>query len=366
MEQYAFIISFFYENPKWIFIFSSIVIFASLTYSFRFRIVKLKLNKTMKTYNLRYFIYSFNLFLTIIILNILFFKPHIEIESKINNEISFYKKHEIVLNKPLKKCIFKTNILNKERVILKEECKTKDFKNLQNIEKNDIFSEAQYYNTSLIMLLISLLILTLSDKNLNNTEKFNNKKLVIFSLFFVLLSLFSNMNYFHTGIFSIIFIIITFFSNFEKAIGKNNTGLLVSILNHFKLIFRDYSFNNVIHKDFNFYFICNIDSIYTKIENLETGDQVEILTTSLFDYENTGLFIEEKSKDKKVLFEYSINKNDIEKEKKIFNYLEETIESIIDTKNFKIEQISYEDDIYKFIFIFENNEHKNLVEAFQL
>ena len=363
LKTYLEFISHFYDNPAWIFISSCFIFVITILYSYRFRIVKLKDNKIMNIYYSRYLIYILNLFFVTIIISIFILQPKIEQVNKINNEISFYKKHQKFLSKDLKKCVSKTNILNKEREVLKEECKTKNFKNLQNIENKANIQIAQYKNTALVFLLISLLILKLTDKKANVIEEFNDKKFIIILVILMIFSLFSNMGYLYTGLFSVFFIGFAFFNNFERFIGQNKSGLILSILNHFKLISQNYSYKSIIQKDLNFYFIHKVDSIKTKIENIETGKVSNILTYSLFEYKNTNLFLKDESKNK-IFFHFSINKNHIKEKDKVFHYLEKLIKGKIKTNNFKIKEISCEEDIYKFIFIFENFDNKNIIEKY--
>lgn len=332
-----------------------------LTLSFRYKKTKNKSLKTTKTFISA--IQKFNVICLIGLSFVLIVNKDINKVKDLENEIVFYQQHKEILGLSEKDCVIRTNINRKPIFILKEECKTEDFKTLKEIknkddnkkyEKNDniIFS-------SVFILFISFIVLFLTNKKNENSENFNKRKYFLLMYSMVFTGLLYFLNFYMLAI-TIALLLLSRVSFIESELKK--FSVIENISNHFKLIFKNYYENNIIKKEDKIYVIKEITTCDTKIEDLKTGYIVNISTSDLFGYTNTTLSYKEEN-NKRVDFIFEIEKENVSEDIKIVWALNNYIKNKLKEEKFYLEEIENKlDKKYKFKIITENARNINLLK----
>jgi hypothetical protein len=336
----------------------------SFVLSFIFRTLKIN-NKKYKIVAffisvLQYFniIFIFYLIISIFIYDLF------KIETNINKDLELFHKHKIVLKIDKKDCLIQPTIINKNIYILKEECKTKDFKNIKAIKTNSDFSSFINLKNSfgIVIFYLSFLILYLSNKKNEDIEKFNERKASLIFTSLIIIIFFVKVDIYISGLISVLLILFSKIRLVENNLGKENNGLLISFINHFKLICFTYSINNIIEKEEMIYIIKQIDASNTKIESLLTGEEYNISTTELFSYNNTHLICKDNSINR-IDFDFKIEKNKVKNSIKINILMESLINDVLpDKDSFYLMSVNKEDEVFFTfkIILKESNKIKTL------
>lgn len=332
-----------------------------LTLSFRNKKTKNKNLKTTQTFISA--IQKFNIICLIGLSFVLVVNKDINKVKDLENEIVFYQQHKDILELDNKNCVIKTNINKKTIFMLKEECKTEDFKKLKEIknkdenrkyEKNDniIFS-------SVFILFISFIVLFLTNKKNENSENFNTRKYLLLMYSIVFTGLLYFLNFYMLAI-SVALLLISRISFIENELKK--FGIIESISNHFKLIFKNYYENNIIKIEDKIYVIKKINTCETELEDLKTGYIIKIATSELFESTNTCLYYKEEN-NKRVDYIFEIEKEKVSEELKIVSELSKYIKEQLKEEKFYLKEIEeYTQKLYKFQIITENSKNINLLK----
>lgn len=341
-------------------IFSLSVIFFSIR--FREHIIKNKKYKFYYIFKLPLFIFAFfNLLLSI---NIFYNDSILKQINNLDYETKLFNEYNLKDDFNNKECIIKNiEVLNNKKDILKEECKNKTFEKISNLKNIDNLNLNQNkFSLIIVIYIFCLFILLFTSSYFKSFGKFEILKLSIFILAFTFI-ISGNFNNFSITIPSFFIFMIFIFISLENKLVKENQNIITIILNHFRFFLYNYSLDNIVKKDGDFFFIKNINLKETLLINIKNNEYIYIPTFFLFSLKNTNLLLKDDF-NKKVSFDFEIKDIQIKDNIKIFSYLEETIKNIISNEKFYIEKKSYENKTYNITFIFENEENKKKIESF--